>query len=321
MKNKRIFITGGTGYIGRILVRDFYDSNEITVFSRHEADQVVLQKEFPKIICRVGDIRNYELLKKVSHGCNVGVFCASLKHVGVVNRNVGEAQEIIIQGALNSRRVAIENRFESACFVSTDKSRLPVTLYGAMKFVAGEAFIWNAEEVHGTALSTVILGNIMNSTGSVIPMIFRAVESGEQMQLHSLAMSRFAMMDYRVSPAISKALELRGFNLVPALKSFMVKDLFEIYHQKFGLKYRVSNSSGMVERDHEMLISKEDAPRTTNLAEYYIIHHQKKVERPAMLINGEYSTLDHLMSIGELDSLLKKYDYFVPKSLLALTDQ
>ena len=80
-------------------------------------------------------------------GHDIGIFAASLKQIGAVDQNVEESIKVLIDGAINSRRAAEDNNFEAACFISSDKSRAATTLYGAMKFVAGESFIVNAENL------------------------------------------------------------------------------------------------------------------------------------------------------------------------------
>jgi len=144
MTGKRIFITGGAGYLGSNLVQRYYKDNEITVYSRDEAKHYYLKKRFPKIKCVVGDIRNYDLMKRAAHGHDIGIFAASLKQIEAVDQNVEEAVRVIVDGAINSRRVAEEVGMEAACFISSDKSRAATTLYGSMKFVAGESFIVNS---------------------------------------------------------------------------------------------------------------------------------------------------------------------------------
>ena len=113
----RVFITGGAGFLGKNLIKRYYNDNEIIIYSRDEAKHYYLKKEYPKIKCVIGDIRNYDLMLSASKGCNVGIFAASLKQISAVDENVSESVKVIIDGSINSRKVAENNNFESACFI------------------------------------------------------------------------------------------------------------------------------------------------------------------------------------------------------------
>jgi UDP-N-acetylglucosamine 4,6-dehydratase len=260
IKDKRIFITGGAGFLGRNLVEKYYGDNEITIYSRDESKHYFLKKQYPDIKCIIGDIRNYDLLKRSSQNQDIGIFAASLKQISSVDENYEEGVEVIIKGGINSRRAAEENNMESACFISSDKSRSATTLYGAMKYVAGESFIVNSENSN-TKLSTAIYGNVMNSTGSVIPLIFDSIKNGRTLFLYSEKMTRFLIEIDEAIDLIEEGLKVSGFNLIPNLKSFSIKDLFEIYREEFGLKYEIGTPR-VSEKIHEMMISKEETNRT-----------------------------------------------------------
>ena len=307
MKNKKIFITGGAGYLGRNLVKRYYKDNEITVYSRDEAKHYYLKKEFPNINCIVGDIRNYDLLSRASKGHNIGIFAASLKQIGAVDQNVEESVRIIIDGALNSRRVAEENNMEAACFISTDKSRAATTLYGAMKFVANESFIVNSH-VTQTRLSSAIYGNVLNSTGSVIPLIWDAISKGYDLTLYSEEMTRFMIDIKEAIDLIEYGLEVDGYNVIPNLKAFKVKDLFEIFSEKFGLKYKVGTPR-ISEKLHEMMISSEEAPRTSydKNSNIYYMHYKDMAD--GSVIN-DFTSDQTCVSKEELIKILESYNYF-----------
>lgn len=312
LKEKRIFITGGAGYLGRNIVKRYYDDNEITVYSRDESKHYYLKKEFPKVNCIIGDIRNFDLMKRASKNQDIGIFTASLKQIGAVDQNYEESVRIIIDGAINSRRCAEENEMKAACFISSDKSRSATTLYGAMKFVAGELFIVNAEK-SSTMLSSAIYGNVTNSTGSIIPLIWDSIRKNYSLTLYSDEMTRFMLDVDRAIDVIENALRLNGYNVIPNVKSFKIKDLFDIYSEKFGLKYTIGEPR-ISEKIHEIMIAKEELPRTYYSKDYdnYLMHY-KDIQKHNMMgkfINDEYNSGDYSYSKDELIKILEKNNFY-----------
>ncbi len=311
LKDEKIFITGGAGYLGKHLVKRYYENNEITIFSRDEAKHYYLKKQFPKIRCIIGDIRNYELLNESLKGHTVGIFAASLKQIEYVDQNVEEAVQIIIHGALNSRKAAVNNKLKAATFISSDKSRNATTLYGAMKFVAGESFIVNAEK-EKTKLSCVIYGNVTNSTGSVIPLMWESIKHNYPLKLYSQEMTRFMIDIEKAMDCIEIALKHTGYTTVAKQDAFKVKDLFEIFGEKFGLKWN-NGVPRISEKIHEQTISPYEAPRVKydSKSDAYLIHYSKifnEVKLPTVGLSSE----DHLLSKKQLTAFLEKNNYFKP---------
>lgn len=310
MKNKKIFITGGAGFLGKHIIKRYYDNNDITIFSRDEAKHYYLKKQFPKINCVIGDIRNYDLLKRASKDHNIGIFAASLKQIEAVDQNVEEALNVIINGAINSRRISEENNFESSCFISSDKSRSATTLYGSMKFVAGESFIVNADKSN-VNLSTAIYGNVLNSTGSIIPLIWNTIENKYILKLYSTEMTRFMITVDEAIDLIEAGLKVNGYNVIPKVNSFKVLDLFELFKELFGLQYTL-DVPRISEKIHEIMISEEEKPRVLELDNYYYMHYKNTCVNGVRFTNNEYSSRDVCVSKEELNKLLQKFNYFKP---------
>jgi UDP-N-acetylglucosamine 4,6-dehydratase len=310
MEGKKIFITGGAGYLGYNLVKRYYDHNQITVYSRDEAKHYYLKKQFPNVTCIIGDVRDYDLMKRASKNHHIGIFAASLKQIEAVDQNVEESVRVIVDGAINSRRVAEENGFEAACFISSDKSRAATTLYGAMKFVAGESFIVDAEK-SDTRLSTAIYGNVLNSTGSIIPLIWDAIKKGYSLKLYSAEMTRFMIEIQEAMDLIERGLEVTGYNVIPNLRSFRVLDLFEIYRERFGLAYTLGQPR-ISEKLHEMMVSKEEAPRTVFNEKdntYYMHYKDTSIQQHSW---QEFTSDLVVVSKEELVNLLEANTFFKP---------
>lgn len=307
MKNKRIFLTGGTGFLGKNIISKYYDSNEITVYSRDEAKQYILKKKYPHINCVCGDIRNYDLMLRASKKHDVGIFAASFKQIESCHDNYEEANQVIVNGSFNSRRCAEENNFESACFISSDKSRSATTIYGAMKYVAGESFISNYRK-SDVNLTTVIYGNVLNSTGSIIPLIWDTIKNNRTLHLYSKEMTRFIVDVEDAVKFIEKSLTYNGYNIIPVLNSIKIIDLFEIYREQFGLKYTIS-SPRPCEKIHEIMASGDEIARMQRDGDIYLMH-QKKIYNELSFNNGQYSSKDHLISIENLFNILKSKNYF-----------
>lgn len=310
MKNEKIFITGGAGYLGVELIKRLHPDNEITIFSRNQESHKRVQNEFPKVRTIQGDIKDEAALHAALSGHTIAIFAGSLKRIDEVEKNVHEATRIIVDGAINARNAAVKNNLKAAFFISSDKSRMPTTLYGAMKLIAGESFIINAEQ-EKTKLNTIVCGNIINSTGSVIPLIWNAIKNKTTLTLFGEEMTRFMMDPDQVLHCITLGLDKTGHNIIPNLHAHKVKDLFEIYEEEFGLSWKLGNPRTS-EKIHEQMISPYELGRTTfdASANIFFTHYKELSQNPSL--DAKVNSYDYLLTKEDLRNYLKLRSFFKP---------
>ena len=295
LKNQRIFITGGAGFLGKALIDRLYDYNEICIYSRDEAKHYFLKKTYPNIRCIIGNIVDQSKLIRSTKGYNVGIFAASMKQISACDENPIESINTICLGAINSRIAAEDNNFESACFISTDKACEATTIYGACKYAAEQSFIVNKPSVR---LSACRYGNVTNSTGSVIPLILDSIKNNRELTLYSSSMTRFMInIKEAVDLVEYSLLNASGVVVVPKLKSFLVKDMFDLYAENYGLKY-VLGQPRVGEKLHELMVGKEEINRTTETDQYMLISPDKNTKNPIM--SHPYSSDRYIMDKKKL---------------------
>jgi UDP-glucose 4-epimerase len=321
LRGKRIIVSGGAGFIGRSLVgRLLAEGSRVTVVSRDEEKHSRLRRQFPDVETFICDVRDLELLRKLTRGHDVAIWAASLKQIDTCSKNPQMAKEIILDGALNARTVSDE-LLEAAVFISTDKSRAPTTLYGYLKGAAGEAFILDAGRCRVT---TAIYGNVWNSTGSAVPRIWEHIVESREMTLYSEQMTRFMIDAEDAIDLLVRSLDHSGCYTLPRLRSFRVQDLFELYRDEFGLRYRIGKPR-VSEKIHEVMATAEEVPRL-RWSEKDALYRMSPTDtfdaisagsagssEPRIAFEmGEYSSRDHVISKAELKALLAKNDFFRP---------
>jgi len=176
-----------------------------------------------------------------------------------------------------------------------------------MKYVAGEGFIAGDSHVK---LSTVVYGNVTNSTGSIIPLMWDFINKGKTLQLYGADMTRFLLDIDEAVNIVFTSLKYKGCNIIPITKSFKIIDLFDIFHENFGLEYEVTQPR-TGEKIHEIMASSEEIRRMeiNESDNVYLLHPNKDLNMISFK-NDEYSSRDVCLTKDELREYLEIKNYY-----------
>lgn len=195
---KDILVTGGCGSIGSEIVRKLltFDVKRVRSFDNNESGQYHLQEENSgngKLRTLIGDIRDKERVRVAMKGVDIVFHAAALKHVPMCEYNPFEAVATNVYGTQNVINAARESGVKRFISISTDKAVNPINTMGATKLL-GEKVVLNAPiGDDSTLFSCVRFGNVLNSSGSVIPLFIKQIKRGGPVTLTSDEMTRFFM--------------------------------------------------------------------------------------------------------------------------------
>jgi UDP-N-acetylglucosamine 4,6-dehydratase len=273
-----VLITGGTGSLGKALVRHLLAEGKvrrIAIFSRDELKQLHMRNEFnddPRLRWFLGDIRDLDRLKRAFHNVDYVFHAAALKQVDTGEYNPMEFIKTNVLGSQNVIDAAMETGVKRVVALSTDKASSPINLYGATKLTADKLFIAanNYSYTYGTTFSVVRYGNVMGSRGSVIPFFEQLAATGKPIPITDLRMTRFWISIEQAVLFVIDSLELMtgGELYVPRIPSMKIVDLAKAVAPLAQLE-EVGMRPG--EKLHEEMISADDSRRTIILDNRFVV--------------------------------------------------
>lgn len=279
LDNKIILITGGCGSFGQKFIEvalKEYTPKSIRVYDNREHAMVEMERKFNDDRLRffIGDVRDKDRLMRAMNGADIVVHAAAIKHVPICEYNPIEAIKTNVDGAINVIDAAINNGVEKVINISTDKAVQPVNLYGATKMVAEKLFVQANSYSGGKSpfFSCSRYGNVIGSSGSVIPLFKEQKEKGEVTITHQ-DMTRFWItLEDGVKFVIRCIERMKGGEVfVPKIPSMKITDLAraiapEASHKIIGLRPG--------EKLHEMLLTAEESLHTKEMEDHFVIEPQ-----------------------------------------------
>lgn len=329
-KNKTILITGGTGFLGTALVREIlkYEPKVVRIFSRDEVKHYRSQIEFdgdPRLRNLVGDVRDIERVRTATKECDLVIHAAALKRLDLLEYNVNEAIKTNIVGTMNVIDACMKNKVKKVIFISTDKACFPANTYGACKYVSERAFIESNYSCGHKApiFSVVRYGNVLQSTGSVIPFFEEKIKKGETIPLTDSRMTRFIITSRQAVQLVFNAIKygVGGDVFIPKLPAFRIIDLVEILKEKHNARNKVKVIGIRPgEKIHELMVNRTEIERTYSFKDMFVIFsHLENLKdlwlKPVYLKNKPltekgmmgYSSEQAVLNKDEVKKLFKKH--------------
>jgi len=245
-RNKKILVTGGTGFIGSKIVKNLlkYKPNVVRIFSNDEDNTFKMMQDLydhRNVRFLIGDIRDKERMLLAMEDINLVYHAAALKHVPLCEYNPFEAIKTNVIGTQNVIEAAFANDVEKVINISTDKAVNPVNTMGATKLLA-EKLMTDANDGKGvkkTIFSSVRFGNVLFSRGSVIPLFEEQIRQKKPVTITDPDMTRFVMSITNTIDLVFKATLMAKGGEIFILKMPVIKlgDLADVIIDKYGKKY------------------------------------------------------------------------------------
>ena len=313
---KNIVIFGGAGSLGRVLTRRLMEHNNIFIFSRDEAKHHYMKQDMDcsHVQFCIGDVRDSSKVKSYLRDVDpeIVINAAAMKQVPACEFFPEEA---LFTNTIGTKSIvdAVDELFcgRTVLSISTDKACLPVNAYGMTKALQ--------ERIHlngkNNNFKCVRYGNVLESTGSVIPFFKDKIQKRENLPVTHEEMTRFFLSLEESVDLILFAINSTtdGAIFVPKVRSAKITDLAEVMLEDLApeLDYYITKIRPG-EKIHEILISEDETRRTytsTYTNKPFVIYDIKREDvdfsdSPHRLTK-EYSSKDYLMTKDELRDFLR----------------
>tara|TARA_Y100001936_G_scaffold225417_1_gene243874 strand:- start:17271 stop:18275 length:1005 start_codon:yes stop_codon:yes gene_type:complete len=278
---KTILITGGTGSLGRALTKKLLESNveAIRIFSRNESKQIEMEEEFndSKLRFFVGDVRDSERLFYALEDVDIVFHAAALKHVPKIEYNPFESIKTNVIGSQNVIDKSLQQNVEKVVCVGTDKAVSPLNTYGATKLLMEKLFVsannYINPKKHKTKFIAVRYGNVLGSSGSVIPKFIDLIKKGKSLTITDSEMTRFTItMDEALEFILNATNTGKGSEIfIPKIKSYEMPVLIDALSELCGDTKHEITGIRPGEKLHETLINSDEMRYVWEINDMYML--------------------------------------------------
>lgn len=335
-EGKTILVAGGTGSLGKTLVRrvltgELGTPKKVIVLSRDEAKQhdmrmsylhklvatdEVIYRNFMNVLeFRIGDVRNYADVCASVKNADIVVNAAALKQVPACEYFPTQAVLTNCIGAANIVRAIEENSYPvtTVIAISTDKACKPVNVMGMTKSIQERIIIAANILNPKTRFICVRYGNVLASRGSVIPLFHNQIKNGGPVTVTVPEMTRFLLsLDEAVDTVFTALRDARrGETYVPNAPAATVMNIAKTLIGVRNIEIKITGIRP-AEKIHEIMISEEEATRSVKRGNYYAIRPMLPElldgeELQMSALNKEFSSGDTVLDLSETSALLKRH--------------
>lgn len=281
LNGRRIFITGGAGYLGLSLAKHLYywTDSRIVIYSRDDAKHEKMRDVLTSHRCDmsrfdfyVGDIRNMERLTMAMKGCDLVIHAAAWKIIPSAERDPMECISTNVVGSENVIKAALSVGAKKCVAISTDKAAGEITnVYGhSKKLMEG---LWLAANNYNKAglpeFLCVRYGNVAQSTSSIIPRMQASILANGCISVTDPDMTRFWMTSADAVENVMEALlnGKPGDIIVKKSPSIRIGDLAKAFQDISGCTVdTIGKRDG--ERDYEALISDGEGKHSQDTGDF-----------------------------------------------------
>ncbi len=339
LQDKQILVTGGTGSLGKILVRRLLSGElgtprKVVVMSRDEAkqhdmrleylhqtvttDEVIFHNFQQVLEFRIGDVRDYHDVCSGVKDADIVINAAALKQVPTCEYFPEQAVLTNCVGAANIVRAIRENGYavDSVVGVSTDKACKPVNVMGMSKAIQERIFIAANILAPDTRYICVRYGNVLASRGSVIPLFHEQIRRGGPVTVTAPEMTRFLLSLEQAVDTVFAALREAGAGetYVPDAPAATI---INVAKALIGSRDVPIDLTGVRpgEKVHEIMVSEEECHHCVKRGDYYAIlpmlPELREEGASEADLSKEFSSEDSVVSLPETVALLERHGLLV----------
>ncbi len=344
-EGKKILVTGGTGSLGKVLVRRLLSSEngvpkKVIVMSRDEGKQhdmrvaylnrtvttdEVIFNNFKQVLeFRIGDVRDFHDVSSALNDVDIVINAAALKQVPTCEYFPEQAVLTNCIGAMNIVRAIreLDLSIETVIGVSTDKACKPVNVMGMSKSIQERIFTSANILNKNTRFACVRYGNVLASRGSVIPLFHEQIKNGGPVTITVPEMTRFLLsLDQAVDTVFNCIRDAKpGDTFVPNAPSATVINIAKALIGDRGIDINIIGIRPG-EKMHEIMVSEEECHHTVRAGDYYAIrsmlpelNNQENFEK---VLTKEFSSEDTVLNLSDTIKLLSENQLMIGEDNLS----